>query len=155
MKLRLFFFNLAFRRPHQARNLGNTFPVTNLPVCYAKEQYNSDLVKELKYHHIVVSRSEYIYWYQDGDHQAHWESLETTGIDEFILLYHKNKISRQYPLIITQLLYGSYMEFAKSGRLEEYEKKRLSVQNMISFSLKNYLKSYKHKFIKFMLKISN
>lgn len=156
--MRLFLFKLAFKSAHKSMRLGKAFPTSNLPECYSIESYKSQEVKALNRNHIVVGKNEFILWHQEGDRQTYWESTATNDIDEFIRLFHKDKIYGQfatYSLILTQMLHGQYMEFAKNGKVDEFEKKKQDVQNKISFFLNSYLSSFKHKLLKQLIKIAN
>lgn len=158
LEMRLFLFKLAFNYAHKSMLLGDTFPASNLPECYSIERYNSEKVKALKRFHIVVGKSEFIYWYQDGDHHDYWSSTVSNDIDEFIKLFHRDKIYGQfapYSSTITQTIYGSYFEFAKSGKVNEFDKKKQEVESTISFLLNRYLSSYKHKALKFLINLAS
>ena len=158
-KIRLCLFNLAFRCAHSSLHLPpKVFPTRDLPVCYSKESYAPEQVRALNRYHIVVGKSEYVFWFKEGDQNTYWVSTISNSIDEFIRQFYREKIFGQfapYSLIVTQMLYGQYIEFEKNGKVGDFERKKLEVQNKLSSFLNSYFNTSKYRFLKFLIKLIN
>ena len=158
-KIRLCCFNLAFRGAHHSLHLPQkVFATRDLPACYSKDSYAPEQVRALNRYHIVVGKNEYVFWFKEGDQNTHWVSTASNSIDEFIRQFYREKIFGEfapYSLIVTQMLYGQYIEFVKNGKVDKFERKKLQVQNKLSAFLNNYLNTSKYKLLKFLIKLTN
>ncbi|MDI1310215.1 MAG: hypothetical protein PSV17_12420 [Methylotenera sp.] len=113
-------------------------------------------IRTLNRYHIVVGKNEYTFWFKEVDQNTYWVSTVSNNIDDFIRQYYREKIFGEfapYSLIITQMLYGQYIEFVKSGKIVDFERKKLGVQNKLSFFLNNYFKTSKYKSLRFIIKL--
>ena len=158
-KVRLCLFNMAFRGAHDSLHLPpKVFATKDLPVCYLKESYAPEQIRALDRYHMVVGKNEYVFWFKEGDQNTYWVSTAANNIDEFIRQFYREKIFGEfapYSLIVTQMLHGQYIEFVKNGKVGEFERKKLRVQNKLSFFLNNYFYTTKYKLLKFLIKLAS
>lgn len=155
--IRLWLFKSAFTGAHYSLQLPmQVFHKRDLPICYSKESYIPEIIRGLNRYHIVVGKSEYTFWFKEGDQNTYWVSTISNNIDEFIQQYYREKIFGEfapYSLIVTQMLYGQYIEFVKKGIVDEFERKKLRVQDKLNFYLNNFFKTSKYKSIKLLLRL--
>lgn len=154
MRLRCLLFQFAFRQAHESMRLGSSFPATDLPTCYHSDVYDPEATRAQNRSHIVVGRGQYAFWFDDGERVSHWTSWTATSLDEFIKRFHHSKIYGEhalYPLIITQILNGPYVEFMIRGEANVFEEKRRKVKDAIVQLLEHYLSSFTHRAITKML----
>lgn len=156
-RIRLWLFKSAFISAHYSLQLPlQVFSKLDLPLCYSKESYVPEEIRTLNRYHIVVGKNEYTFWFKEVDQNTYWVSTVSNNIDDFIRQYYREKIFGEfapYSLIITQMLYGQYIEFVKSGKIVDFERKKLGVQNKLSFFLNNYFKTSKYKSLRFIIKL--
>lgn len=153
--MRNFFFKLAFERAHKSMKLGSTFHVPNLQ-CYASEQYSFEQAREKKCSHAVIGKMEYTYWFQPGDRDTSWSSWSTHNVDDFIRKFHHENIYGEratYPLIITQIIHGHYMDYAMKGKQNIFEEKRKIIRDFIEKLLERHLNSFSHRLICLCLRL--
>ena len=158
-KIRLCLFKLAFRCAHSSLHLPQkVFAARDLPICYLKESYSPEQIRALNRYHMVVGKAEYIFWFKEGNQNTHWVSTASNNLEDFIRQFFREKIFGEfapYSLIVTQMLHGQYIEFAKNGKVVEFERKKLKVQTKLSFFLNNYFNTSKYKLLKFLIKFTN
>jgi hypothetical protein len=154
MQLRHLLFQHAFRRAHKAMKLGPSFPIASLPLCYHSDKHDPKVLRAQKRSFIVVGQNEYTLWFDDHERTSYWTCWSSNSVDEFIRKFHDSKIHGQfatYSVIITNHLYGRYMDFALKGKVHEYEEKRSQVGDTIAQSLERYLESFTHRAICLLL----
>ena len=151
-------WQLALRRAYKSITIGFKIPTENFPACYHPSEYDHKSVMAKNHNHIIVGHGQYTYWFDDGEKVARWTSWTVTDIDKFILKYYHRKIHGQfaaYPLVFTQLLYGSQFAHMQKGKLIEYESKLEKVRNLVIYRLDNIgirdLKSFSHRINVFLL----
>jgi len=167
MSLRCFLFDLAMRRAHLAMILGSLFPVSRLPLSYDATSHEIESAKAKNRTFVTIGRNEYTLWSQETDHSPYWSSWSTKTATEFIRKYQHpylyqtttfhdgGTLGPLYPQVITEVLYGPYVNVVLEGRKHEYQHKLHQTHEAISILFEHHLEGPTHRILCALLELTN